>query len=202
MTPSISKIFSIALLLIFIAIEYCFRNRIDSIAPYAMYSAELIFIAFTWLLLRKSQLLKTLNVKKITPGIMIALIAGLGVRLLCTPLHLFVPFDLSVTENIILLLAAGPILEELLFRGAFWRILEEWISSQWIILFISAVVFSFSHYQAIFETPVEVHAFIQYQTLYTFLLALFCGYYRSRYGLFWAILIHVFFNLGFFIANR
>jgi hypothetical protein len=119
--------------------------------------------------------------------------------------ELLIPFDFSSTETLVLLLAVGPVLEELLYRGAIWRLFEFLFTGAgqrtWMIVIATSLLFSFSHYHAVFSVPEEFQGFIHFQTLYTLGLGLACAFLRWRVGLLGSILGHVLFNVGFWLGR-
>lgn len=196
----IHSLLSPLFLVIFLSIEYGFRTRIESSGPYTSYLIEVLFVlivAFGW---------KGFRFLRSSPGwsgsANLALMFGFGIaaRALCTPLEVGTPFDLSSPETILFLVVVGPILEEFVFRGVLMRLMRDIVLSRYLIILMSAIAFSYSHFQILFETPENLHGFIQYQAVYTFFLGLACGYFAVTYGLLWAILGHFLFNFGFLLS--
>lgn len=84
---------------------------------------------------------------------------------------------------------AGPVIEEMLYRGVLYRVVKRFLPYLWANL-IQAVIFAISHYNPI-------------QTFYTFNLGLILGYTYSKYQTIAApILIHISFNvMGFLLPE-
>ena len=118
---------------------------------------------------------------------------------------MLIPFDFGSTETILFLLLIGPVLEELIFRGAMWRLMEQWIGQgrfhTLCLILTTSFIFAFSHFHAIFSVPDEYKPFIYYQTAYTFVLAIICARLRLRVGLIGAIVGHMLFNFGFWLGR-
>ena len=54
------------------------------------------------------------------------------------------PFDMSTPFGILLLIFVGPIVEELLFRGAFWAILKKIFDKDiYVVMAVTLIFFSF-----------------------------------------------------------
>lgn len=110
-----------------------------------------------------------------------------------------IPIDFSSVETLLFLLLVAPLLEELIFRFFIWQPLSR-INTLTAYLGTSAI-FSCSHFHSFWFVPTEFHPFIYYQTIYTFFLALACGYsvwkFKSLSGAIW---IHFGFNLGFYLG--
>lgn len=91
----------------------------------------------------------------------------------------------TMQEFLLLILAAGilvPILEELLFRGIIFSILEK-IQKGWFAIIISAFLFALAHMNAV-------------QGVYTFIMGLIAGliYLKTR-DLRWTIFMHMTINI-------
>lgn len=119
---------------------------------------------------------------------------------LCGSIGWTVPFELSGGETIFFLLVVAPVLEEGLFRFLLWTPIARMNGGAALV--VTSVLFSYSHYHAIAFVPADYHAFIYFQTIYTFILALGCGAmmlkHRSLSG---AVLMHFMFNLGFYAGS-
>lgn len=90
----------------------------------------------------------------------------------------------KLPEFLLLILAAGilvPILEELLFRGIIFSMLEK-IKKGWFAVVVSAILFAFAHMNLI-------------QGVYTFIMGLISGFiYLKTKDLRWTILMHMTIN--------
>jgi membrane protease YdiL (CAAX protease family) len=112
-------------------------------------------------------------------------------------------FDLKSPLVIFSLLIVAPILEEILFRFALWEPIKDLFEDTAVTNFITAVLFSLAHYAAIRIVDFHARDFVVFQTVYTFALALTCGWARSRTGsIASSILLHFAFNLGFFVGSK
>jgi membrane protease YdiL (CAAX protease family) len=195
------KIFACFLALVFYLGEIIFRGQIEAVSMYGIYFFEALWVLAVYFVFRK---ISWLNREKIIPSlvlIFVTAVLGASVHVLATINDILIPFDLDNAETILFLILLGPVLEEFVFRYGFWSIFESLIKSRWILILITAVLFSFSHFQLISEFPPEIHGFIHYQSAYTFVLGVFCGYLRAYSGLSIAITAHILFNLGFYLAR-
>ena len=192
----------IFLAVIYLVIRFGFTQQLDGLGEYASYVFEVVCLAITILLVGGAFLSTLRPAKAASYGMIIALIAGFAALKGAVALDMFVPFDLQAKETILLLLIVAPLLEESIFLFMLWQPVQILTKKPVIALLVSALLFSYSHFHAIWFTPPEVHQFIIYQSLYTLVLALGCGYYVYRYSsLASAICIHFAFNLGFYIAS-
>jgi len=106
-----------------------------------------------------------------------------------------------VDQIFIQLLILAPIIEELVFRGAFYLVSERYHNNKKFILFANSILFSLSHAPAFFVLPVEFHSFIWFQLFYTLILGWICTNSRMRTGsLIEPISLHFVFNLIFYFA--
>lgn len=185
----------------YLVIRFGFTTQLDALGNYGSYIFEVICVSVAIGLFGK-KIFSTVKIfKSVSYGMIIGLGAGFGIFKLAGVLSIAIPFDLKGTETVLFLLVVAPILEEAIFRFLVWQPIQ-YISQRPIIALVStSLIFSYSHLHAIWFVPPEVHKFIIYQTVYTFLLGLTCGYYVYRYSsLACAILIHFAFNLGFYLA--
>ena len=184
----------------YLVIRFGATQRLDALGTYASYLFELSLVALTLLLLRPKLSLRALTKPVALAISFLALVSGFGLRKLAAVAGLSVPMDSHSTETVVFLLAVAPILEELVFRFMIFRSIERVFQSRsaW---FVSSLLFSYSHLHAIWFVPADYHRFLIYQTIYTFPLALACGWMvRRQSSLLAAILVHATFNLGFFLA--
>ncbi|MBI3534181.1 MAG: CPBP family intramembrane metalloprotease [Deltaproteobacteria bacterium] len=101
-----------------------------------------------------------------------------------------------------LLLFVGPVLEEFLFRQAFWSLFRRALRTQKGAWIATALVFAFGHFFAYFFVPPELKSFVIYQTTYAFGLGVWWGYGIYKTGaISYTISLHFLFNFGFFIAS-
>jgi hypothetical protein len=86
---------------------------------------------------------------------------------------------LQTPTGLLYVCIVGPIIEELIFRGAIMRSLERFGLN--FSIFISALIFGLFH---IFTV----------QAVFAFLMGLILGYLASRYSIKWSILAHILIN--------
>lgn len=99
------------------------------------------------------------------------------------------------------LLLFAPILEELVFRQTFQRVLVSSVGGKYVTSMLVAAIFAFSHLVGLSVLPAEYVPFIGFQVFYTFLLGLICGQALLRFhSVFAPIFLHFIFNLVFYIA--
>jgi len=196
-----SKQKSLFFIITFILSEYLLQGSIDSLGAYANYIGELILIALFFTAFKDHEINLRKPEKTGVSLLFLVLVLGFIARTIAGIVGITIPFDFRSTETLIMLLAAGPIIEELLFRGLMHRSFMELSQNTRFTALLTSLMFSYSHFQAFFKVPADYHPFIFYQTGYTFILALLCSQVRIRNGLSWAILAHALFNLGFFVGN-
>lgn len=99
------------------------------------------------------------------------------------------------------LLLFAPVLEELVFRQTFQRVLISSVGGKYVTSMLVAAIFAFSHLVGLSVLPAEYVPFIGFQVFYTFLLGLICGQALLRFhSVFAPIFLHFVFNLIFYIA--
>lgn len=99
------------------------------------------------------------------------------------------------------LLLFAPILEELVFRQTFQRVLISSVGGKYVTSMLVAAIFAFSHLVGLSVLSVEYVPFIGFQVFYTFLLGLICGQALLRFhSVFAPIFLHFVFNLVFYVA--
>jgi membrane protease YdiL (CAAX protease family) len=99
------------------------------------------------------------------------------------------------------LLLFAPVLEELVFRQTFQRVLVASVGGKYVTSMLVAAIFAFSHLVGLSVLPAEYVPFIGFQVFYTFLLGLICGQALLRFhSVFAPIFLHFVFNLIFWIA--
>lgn len=99
------------------------------------------------------------------------------------------------------LLLFAPVLEELVFRQTFQRVLVASVGGKYVTSMLVAAIFAFSHLVGLSVLPAEYVPFIGFQVFYTFLLGLICGQALLRFhSVFAPIFLHFIFNLVFWIA--
>ncbi|OQW46105.1 MAG: hypothetical protein A4S09_16860 [Proteobacteria bacterium SG_bin7] len=191
---------ALILLFVYIGLRFIYPASLDQIGPYAPYAFEVIFCINAVYLFRSRLKLKIKFNKTIFWYLLTTTVAGFCVFSLALPLGLFIPFNLKNPELIFLLIVIGPILEEFIFRFAFWHALEKLFSNK-LALPLTTVIFSYSHFQAYFLVPADFKHFVIYQTIYTLFLGWWLGScYRKYSVLSIPILFHIVFNLGFLVG--
>ena len=99
------------------------------------------------------------------------------------------------------LLFFAPILEELVFRQTFQRVLIAQVGGKYVTSMLVASIFAFSHLVGLTVLPVDYVPFIGFQVFYTFALGLICGQALLRFHSVLApIFLHFIFNLTFYLA--
>ncbi len=99
------------------------------------------------------------------------------------------------------LLLFAPVLEELVFRQTFQRMLIGNMGGKRVTSMLVASIFAFSHLVGLAVLPVEYVPFIGFQVFYTFVLGVICGQALLRFHSVLApICMHFVFNLAFYIA--
>lgn len=186
----------------YLILRFGLTNQFDEIGPYTNYIFEVFCVVLSAVIIGR-QGVEFLKINKnVNWGIPISLVAGYGVFKLAVWFGILIPFEFKGIEILLTLLLIAPILEEALFRFLIWQPLKVFISKPWAVLVITSIIFSYSHLHSIWFAPEDFYKFIIYQTIYTFLLGLACGYYVQRYAsVSSAILIHFSFNLGFYLAS-
>lgn len=101
------------------------------------------------------------------------------------------------------LLVFAPILEELVFRQTFQRVLIKNMGGKRVTSMLVAAIFAFSHLIGLSVLPVEYVPFIGFQVFYTFILGVICGQALLRFhSVFAPMALHFIFNLIFYIAMQ
>lgn len=101
------------------------------------------------------------------------------------------------------LLFFAPILEELVFRQTFQRVLIAQVGGKYVTSMLVAAIFAFSHLVGLTVLPVEYVPFIGFQVFYTFVLGLICGQALLRFhSVIAPIVLHFIFNLTFYLAMQ
>ena len=138
-------------------------------------------------------------------NLVIRLVLTLGVALLAITIlylseTLVAPFK-HVDYLFLQILILAPIIEEIVFRGALYELLKNAGVKIWVNNLINSILFSLSHFAALYILPEEFHAFIYFQLKYTFVLGHLCAKSRERtHGVVEPIILHFVFNLVFYIA--
>lgn len=141
------------------------------------------------------------NITKQTfKAILEVILLACGVILAIWYMDIETPFRLVNNLEWHLLLFA-PILEELVFRQTFQRVLISSVGGKYVTSMLVAAIFAFSHLVGLFVLSPEYVPFIGFQVFYTFVLGLICGQALLRFhSVFAPMFLHFIFNLVFYIA--
>ena len=191
---------------LFIAVEFFHLFSLDAINPYAIYAFEVMFTTLCWAILKNFEWkIRAIKIQD-TLILLLTLIAGFGIFSFAKVQLIEIPFDFKNPEMVLFLLVIGPILEELVYRGALWGVFTEFgrrlkpQQATALAFGLTTTLFAYSHYFMIFSLPESFSAFIRYQGAYTLGLGLVCGWVRMRIGLRAAIGFHAAFNFGFWLC--
>jgi membrane protease YdiL (CAAX protease family) len=125
---------------------------------------------------------------------------GVGTILAIWYMEIEIPFRLVNNLEWHLLLFA-PVLEELVFRQTFQRVLIKNLGGKRVTSMLVAAIFAFSHLVGLTVLSVEYVPFIGFQIFYTFVLGVICGQALLRFhSVFAPIFLHFLFNLMFYLA--
>lgn len=101
------------------------------------------------------------------------------------------------------LLFFAPVIEELVFRQTFQRVLIHNMGGKRVTSMLVASIFAFSHLIGLTVLPAEYVPFIGFQVFYTFVLGVLCGQAILRFHSILApITLHFLFNLSFYVAMQ
>jgi membrane protease YdiL (CAAX protease family) len=185
----------------YLGLRVIYPQQLDALHSYASYFFELAIVI--WAIVRmssKSEFRFNPSRRMVSLTLLLAL-AGWLAHFGATTTGLTILFDASSFETRLFLLAVAPILEEMLFRQTFWKQFEAFRIPKAGVWILTSAFFSFAHLNAIRFAPPELFTFIYYQTGYTLLLGLACGWIRQKDGsVVSAILLHAAFNIGFFLG--
>ncbi|HXH32311.1 MAG TPA: CPBP family intramembrane glutamic endopeptidase [Bacteriovoracaceae bacterium] len=127
---------------------------------------------------------------------------GLGAVLSIWYLEIEIPFRL-VNNLEWHLLVFAPVLEELVFRQTFQRVLISSVGGKYVTSMLVAAIFAFSHLVGLTVLSTEYVPFIGFQVFYTFVLGVLCGQALLRFhSVIMPIILHFIFNLIFYVALR
>ncbi len=192
---------AIGLLALFWGVAYLEWFGLDSMSAYAVYVFEILFALGVTLFYRPVDWQKAPFSFGAAVAVFFALASGFAIYEFASILGHTVPFQMRDPETVVFLLLVAPLLEEWLFRGALWRLIERVTRNEWLAFGITSAAFAYSHYQVIGALPENFHGFVHYQAMYTFGLALFCGGMRIHVGLVGAMATHLAFNFGFWLGS-
>lgn len=186
----------------YLVVRFAFTQELDRFGVYASYILEVICVALAVVFAgRKMRSYFSLPHFALLAGFA-GLVAGFAAFKLAGIMAIPIPFAFDAAETLFFLLIVAPILEEFVFRFFLWQPIE-WTTRLRAAAWLgTSVAFAYSHFHAIWYLPPEYHLFVQYQTAYTFVLGLACGYFVYKHqSLLAALALHFMFNLGFYIGS-
>jgi membrane protease YdiL (CAAX protease family) len=129
-------------------------------------------------------------------------VVGLAVCVICAIWYMDIEIPFRLVNNLEWhLLFFAPVLEELVFRQTFQRVLVNNMGGKRVTSMLVASIFAFSHLIGLTVLPVEYVPFIGFQVFYTFVLGVVCGQALLRFhSIFAPIFLHFLFNLMFYVA--
>ncbi|MBL7546106.1 MAG: CPBP family intramembrane metalloprotease [Bdellovibrionaceae bacterium] len=189
------------LVAVYLIVRFGFTSQLDALGAYASYIFEVICVILA-LIFNGSKTLALFRFKKsFIVFMLVALVAGFTVFKAASFWNLVIPFDFTNAEGILFLLIFAPLLEELIFRFMLWQPFKNFSKNEGMILVITSVIFSYSHFHAYWFVPAELYGFVIYQSIYTLFLGLASGYLVYKYSsLTGAVVMHFAFNLGFYLG--
>lgn len=197
------RIFPIIFLMVYLVVRFLLTGWLNSLGTWASMLFELGFVICILAYYHKQvKLFGALKLRWILEIIGCGIL-GFLIYKLAPVIGVRVPFDLEETQIIFELILLGPLLEELLFRGALWYCLKDLFPNNRVVLFTTSALFAWGHFFAFFFVPIEIGQFVIFQTIYTFLVSLWWGKrFISSGALSTPAIYHIVFNLGFFIASQ
>jgi membrane protease YdiL (CAAX protease family) len=191
---------AIGFLVIYLGVTCAGWFSLDSLSAYAEYGFEVIFGGLILALYPRWEWRKNALTLSACVALFFSLAAGLAIFEATSILGYAVPFSFKDPETVLFLLVIGPLLEEWIFRGALWKLLQVITGSNLFSYLSCAVLFAYAHYQVIGQIDPQYAGFVRYQAIYTLGLGLFCGGMRMQYGWRAAWLTHIAFNFGFWLG--
>jgi membrane protease YdiL (CAAX protease family) len=172
------------------------------VSEYWSYAFEIAFVLLAYFYFRTK-----ISLWSFGRGDALALLAsscaGAAVYLAASPLGAAIPFDLSSVQTVFLLLAVGPVLEELIFRMALWEAFAAFLKAPAAVLVATTLLFAAGHLAAYWFVPEQFKSFVLYQTFYVLVLGFAAGWRKWKSGaVSSAVFVHFGFNLGFLIASK
>jgi hypothetical protein len=192
---------AIAFLLLYLGVAFAGWFQLENLFPYADYVFEFVFGAVILAVFPKWEWKKGELTFGASVCFFFALAAGFAVYEASGVLGFGMPFALRDPETVLILLCVGPLIEEWVFRGALWKLIEVITGSVWPAFLITSVIFSYAHYHVISTVDPQFAAFVRYQAIYTLGLGLFCGGVRLQHGWRGALIVHLSFNFGFWLGS-
>ncbi|MAX67573.1 MAG: CPBP family intramembrane metalloprotease [Bacteriovoracaceae bacterium] len=164
------------------------------------YIFDILFSVIILLILKRRDFLGKVKLPVLAVKVFLTILVALLCVWMIKSLKLVAPFQ-YIEYLALQLLVLAPLIEELVFRGAFVEVCEKLRLNNKLILVSNSLLFSLSHLPALWTLPAEFHHFIGFQVFYTFFLGWVCT--KSRLvtkGLVEPILIHFIFNFVFYLA--
>ena len=192
---------AIAFLLLYLGVAFAGWVSLDTLFPYADYVFKAVFGGVILALFPKWEWKK--GELSFGAGVVLffAFASGFAVYEGSGVLGLSMPFALKDPETVLILLVVGPILEEWIFRGALWKLIEVITGSPWPAYLTTAVLFSYGYYYVITAIDPQFSGYVRYQAIYSLGLGLLCGGMRLRQGWRAAVFTHLSFNFGFWLGS-
>lgn len=185
---------------VYVFIRYFCTQWLESLWEYASYFFELVVAICSCMLINEKLKFNIKNIPKILIISTSSLMIGLFIYRFAFANKILIPFDLTSIESLVFLLIVAPVLEEGIFRFFLWKTFAS-LNIKFAFI-LTTIFFSYSHFHAYWFFPQNFHQFIFYQTIYTLILSLLCGYSVWKYNsLVGSILIHFAFNLGFYLGS-
>lgn len=195
------KIFGAALVIVYLCLRYGLTAQVDAMGPYTGYLLELMVVAFSLAVFRRHFFVSWRLSRGMFIQMFASLLLGGAIAQTAKYLDLPIPFDPSNKQTVAFLLLLGPVLEEFIFRFALWHsflVLGSGAIGTWLL---TSALFSYGHFHSYFFVPGNWQGFIIFQTLYTLAAGLWWGWsYKKTGNLAHPIVLHIVFNLGFFLA--
>jgi hypothetical protein len=191
---------AIGFVLLYIGVSFAGWFMLDRVSPYAIYGFQALFGLLVLLLYRQWQWkIKSLS---FAAGVafFFAFAAGFAVVEACGVLGDAIPVSFKDPETVLWLLILTPILEEWVFRGALWKLFEKITGSPWPAFLMTAIISSYSHYSAISSLAPKYAPFLRFEAIFVLGLGLICGGLRLQFGWVAALIAHLAFNFGFWLA--
>lgn len=192
-----------AILVFYLVFRFFLIDYVEDAVPYASYGFEFLFIIAVLVYYRNRVQFRIDWHPVLLGDVAASIVFGYTVFRYAVSRDIIIPFNLWSNETVLFLLVIGPVFEELIFRQALWHPFEVLTNSPKKTILLTALLFAFAHFYAYFQVEPETQVFVVYQTIYTFIIALWWGYrYSKTRSISVTIALHFFFNLGFYIAFK
>jgi membrane protease YdiL (CAAX protease family) len=196
-----SKLLYLGLLFLYLIPSYLFDFVFDfwqeGLVPYYF---EFIYIAICIFIFKNQFKIK--NQGKQTRHFLRYFIGGIVTILYCKIFATELPFDLGSRTIFFIIVFLAPILEELIFRFALWNAIEKITGCSKVAHTLTTILFSLAHFKAILIITPRYMTFVTFQALYTLILGHTLGMrYRKNRNVLEVIILHILFNLGFFLGH-